>query len=244
MSKIVIFSLMLMWCTILIAQPCTPNPGLPNGIFPSTLAEAELNVPYQQVIQFKSPRDTTAYVPDLGISLDIEIDSIRILDVLGLPPGMVYACHNNSCMINGGEAGCLLISGTCVEPGGYPLRVIIKTRAKAILGVTKIPQDQIDTNTRYGIMVNWATGLMDIVENGPIKIYPNPTTDFLILESGMNAPLTSITITDILGKEVLSQSYSNDDYKQQVSVAQLKNGIYSVYIKAGDEVYTKRFLKE
>lgn len=244
MSKIVIFGLMLMWSSFLIAQPCTPNQNMPNGIFPAQLEDADLNIMYQQVIQFKSPRDTTAYVPQLGSSLPVEIDSIRIMDVLGLPPGMTYACHNNSCIIEGGSVGCLLISGTCATPGGYPLQVIIKTSAKAVLGPTKIPQTQIDTNTRFGVFVNWATGLMDIVENAPLKVYPNPTTDVLILETGLSDPLMSVTITDVLGKEVLSQQYSKDIYKQQIMVKEFDHGVYIVSVQAGDHVYTKRFLKE
>lgn len=245
MSKIVIFSLMLMWCSFLIAQPCIPDQSITNaGIFPAKLSDADLNVSYNQVIQFKAPKDTTAYVAQLGITLPIEIDSIRVLDVLGLPPGMGYACNNNSCMINGGDVGCLLISGTCSTPGGYPLRVIVKTSAKAIIGATKIPQTQIDTNTRYGIFVNWATGLMDIVENDLLKVYPNPSTDFLIIESGLNNSLGSISITSIIGKEVLTLQFDKGIYKQQIAVNQLAYGVYSINIQAGDRVYTKRFLKE
>jgi hypothetical protein len=245
MSKIVIFSLMLTLSSFLMAQPCTPDQHLPAaGIFPKKLEDAHVNIMYQQVIQFKAPRDTTAYVPQLNTTLPVEVDSIRILKVIGLPEGMSYECHNAGCIINGGEVGCLLISGTCATPGGYPLQVIIKTSAKAILGVTKIPQTQIDTNTRYGIFVSWPTGIIQVVENDDIRIYPNPASNSLTIHHGMYQQLASVRVYDMFGKKTLDQTLDNDNSTQTFDITGLPKGIYSIEICAGEKSLTKRFVKE
>lgn len=245
MSKLVLFSLMFAWATFLVAQPCTPNQNLPGaGIFPAKLDDANVNVQYEQVIQFKAPRDTSAYVPQLGTTLPVEVDSIRVMDVLGLPPGMSYACHNASCMVDGGEVGCLLISGTCSVPGGYPLQVIIKTSAKAIIGATKIPQSQIDTNTRYGVFVNWPTGIAQVIENAHINIYPNPAGNQLTIEGGVNSPLVSCTLYDMMGKKITTHSLSNDRYTHSIDITGLDKGMYMIEVNTQEQTFTKRFMKE
>jgi hypothetical protein len=245
MSKIVIFSLMLTWCSFLMAQPCTPDQSIQNaGIFPAKLDDAHLNVAYSQVIQFKAPLDTTAYVPQLGSTLPVTVDSIRILDVLGLPPAMSYECHNASCMVNGGKIGCLLISGTCNTPGGYPLRVIIKTSARAFINNIPIPQTKIDTNTRYGVFVNWPTGIAQVTENDQVAVYPNPAADYLSINGGVNSRLLSVTLYNLLGKKIHSQDLQADRYTHQIDISYLEKGMYSVEVNTQDGIMVKKFLKE
>jgi hypothetical protein len=242
MSKILLFTLMFGLSLYSFAQ-CTPDLTIKrSGTFPDKLQDADLNVAYSQVVQFKSPSDTTVFVPQLNTTLPVEIDSMRVMEVIGLPPGMSYACHNNTCMINGGGVGCIIISGTCATPGGYPIKIIVKTSAKAILGVTKIPQTQIDTNEHYGVFVNWPTGLAQVIANNSINVFPNPAKNVLMIEGDFSGNQSAVSIYDALGKKVFTQELSAHNYTNKVDIKNLENGLYWVEIKSGQTNFTKRLL--
>ena len=70
-----------------------------------------------------------------------------------------------------------------------------------------------------------------------ISIYPNPATSQLTIQS-TNEPITSLTISNLLGQVVYSQSYNAEQVK--VDVAALQNGVYFIKIN-GSEV--RKFMK-
>ncbi|HKR05625.1 MAG TPA: T9SS type A sorting domain-containing protein [Bacteroidia bacterium] len=76
-----------------------------------------------------------------------------------------------------------------------------------------------------------------------IEIYPNPVTDYLKI----NYPLAGkekagIKITDVLGKEIYCNQFSNSKF--QIPTSNFKNGIYFIEINDGKNIYRKKFLKE
>lgn len=70
------------------------------------------------------------------------------------------------------------------------------------------------------------------------KIYPNPASDFITIESN-NLKVSAIAIYDILGKQVLSQKELTDN---QLDVSNLKNGIYFLNISANGNSITKKVI--
>ncbi len=78
----------------------------------------------------------------------------------------------------------------------------------------------------------------NVLLNAPqIKIHPNPTTNLLTIAA--TNPVTSLTLTNLLGQTVYSQEYNSD--KIQIDVSGLSPGIYLIKIN-GTEV--RRFVKE
>ena len=69
-----------------------------------------------------------------------------------------------------------------------------------------------------------------------LKLYPNPTNDYLYIEGNDN-PLT-ISIYSVLGKKVISAE--NID---KIDVKGLSNGIYIIRIKEGLKEVMKKFIK-
>lgn len=70
------------------------------------------------------------------------------------------------------------------------------------------------------------------------KVYPNPVKDVLNIQTN-NIDITSVTIYDILGKQILSSNNTNS-----VDVSNLKNGMYLVKITANNTSITKKIIKE
>ena len=71
-----------------------------------------------------------------------------------------------------------------------------------------------------------------------VKIYPNPTSKMLHIESGVN--LRSV-ITDLAGKTILDNTNAKD-----IDVSELANGIYMIvlYNEAGERVSIDKLVKE
>jgi hypothetical protein len=247
LTKILFFAIPLLVCINVIAQPCTPDVNLPytQGTFPESIPEANRNVAYSQVIQFKAPLDTNIFYRPLNTTVAVKIDSLRITDVLGLPPGMTYKCHNNACMVNGGQVGCIVLEGIPTQAGGYPLLVLTRTsgKLKGTPPFPDIPQVQNDTNTRYNLFVNWPTGIVQIVEAGSIQVYPNPAQSYVTVEGDFSGETQAVlAVYDIAGKSVKQIPLSKNTYKQDIAIADLPAGLYSFTIQSELGLISKRIL--
>lgn len=103
------------------------------------------------------------------------------------------------------------------------------------------------TNTSQ-IFVNeyWPDGIDEtrIVEN--LSLYPNPVKDKLAIELKLNtAQKVSLSLTDVLGKEVKTSSLgSGSQFNSSVDLGDLKNGVYFLQVQVGDGRLTKRLVKE
>ena len=72
------------------------------------------------------------------------------------------------------------------------------------------------------------------------KIYPNPASDFIQIESN-NLQISSVGIYSVLGKEVISQKTLTNN---RVDVSNLSNGIYFMKINAEGGSVTKKVVIE
>lgn len=92
-----------------------------------------------------------------------------------------------------------------------------------------------------------ALGITDnAVANTKVSVYPNPASDlvYVSLSSGA-AEKTTIVITDVLGKVVISQNTNlvNGDNNVEVNVSALNSGVYFITSNSGSDKVTKRFIK-
>ncbi len=129
------------------------------GAWPDTIQNfpaADVGVYYEEDLNFKVPSDGGDVDPTFtGVS----IDSFQVVDVVGLPACLTYACNQSSCSWLGGEVGCAQISGTCNTSGSYD--VTIETLGwTTVIGALSVPYDFAG----YRIDVNGSTGLMEVKE--------------------------------------------------------------------------------
>ncbi|MFC6877460.1 T9SS type A sorting domain-containing protein [Flavobacterium myungsuense] len=73
-----------------------------------------------------------------------------------------------------------------------------------------------------------------------IKVYPNPTKDFLNIQNIANNKIDKVIISDIIGKTVL-KCYEN---AKQINVQDLSKGIYLIEAFSGKVKFTSKFVKE
>ena len=91
---------------------------------------------------------------------------------------------------------------------------------------------------------SWYINYMD-VENidNKLKIYPNPTTNFInIVFPENNSQKLIIEINDFTGKQVLHFQTQNRD--QQINVSGLNSGLYFLTIISDNNIYKIKFVKK
>ena len=79
----------------------------------------------------------------------------------------------------------------------------------------------------------------------PIKIYPNPASDYIAVELPKNEKVLSLLVFDLSGKTYPLSNIDNA-YKEieMMNVAELASGTYIVRIQTDQQVYTNKFIKQ
>jgi hypothetical protein len=242
------FSIILI-CALSCAQnlyaQCTPDTSLKtSGTMPVALDTAKVGQLYTQIIQYHITRDTNVFVPQLGQNLNARIDTLRILNVVGMPSGFTYSCHNAGCKITGGTTGCAKLTGTPTagQAGIYPLLVIIGIRATAFLGRVPVTQNVVDTNALYSIVVQGSTGEVEMNGIGSPVVYPNPVVDELQFYVPLADESISYRIKDLQGKTIESGTYQETKEVKHLSTQSLSNGLYLLELETGEKFYSKKFV--
>jgi hypothetical protein len=92
--------------------------------------------------------------------------------------------------------------------------------------------DTSECQTISGVGIDETNGV-EVVE-----IYPNPSNGNITSDLGNNTNIVSITVIDINGKTVTSETTSND--MLSLDLTEVENGIYFVQINTSNDVITKK----
>ena len=91
--------------------------------------------------------------------------------------------------------------------------------------------------------IAWYRNLTPLGINENVKetiiIYPNPTNDYLFINSRENF-IQSVEVFDILGRKLL---LIKENFNQ-LNISNLKNGILFVKIETKKRTFTKKIIKE
>jgi hypothetical protein len=227
---IIILSIMLMAEAY---SQCTPDTLYTTpGIYPDSATgflPAIATRQYNMVITAVIPADTIIFPLPL-----LAIDSIGLVEVIGLPDGFQAFPDRPSGYWLGGTSGCLLITGTptSAQIGVHPLLF----KARGFLGGIGIPYDyEIDY---YSIVVldSTAFGIADLRHQQTIslKALPNPFSNFLDISfSTKEAGLFEISIFDAANKLILSEViHANDgENLHRFNAGHLPSGVYFAMIR-------------
>jgi len=228
---------------------CTPDPDLNGtGFTPAFLPFAYTDTPYNQVLSFMAPKDT--FVNINGNNFDVIIDSVQLLQILGIPKNFKYECLER-CVIPGGGKGCALLSGQAdtTQLGGYRISIYLKTYYRLKIASNNPPQSRIDSGNSYTFRIYRTTGLSELLDaNAPvaIKAYPNPAQTHVNFELSA-LPHNSkgvVKIYDLLGRALTEIPFTNN-HMQALEVAAYKNGLYKCVIETDTgERYFTQFIKQ
>lgn len=229
----------LLICTSFVRSAwaqCTPDTTMQVGtIQPEVIKFAYANTVYQEVLYYKAPRDTTTKTA-FG-DLPVRIDSMEVTGVQGLPAGISYVCNTANCRFNGGNAGCLTVSGTPLTTGVYPLKVYITTYA-TITGTFEFPATQTDSNERYTLYVFGSVGMSDVSLDKLVEVYPNPAEKELTIQH-VTGETIEATLTDVSGQKVLVQQVST---QAVIDVSYLAKGLYFLTLRDKERTHTRKVM--
>lgn len=222
---------------------CTPdNTITETGMYPRNLPDAKAGLAYSEVIQFKFPKDTLN--PFTGER--INIDSVHITKVEGMPAGFAYKCNkNNRCSYMGGENGCVVITGNPTASMIKHYTVKVSANAYVKFGATSVPVAFSDT---VSLNVIGASGFYS-AKKSAVNVFevkqnqPNPFSRSTIIEYySPNTQPANFKVFDILGHVVYSKELNAVAGENKITFDRngLKNGIYFYSVQMGNKLITKK----
>jgi len=87
-------------------------------------------------------------------------------------------------------------------------------------------------------------GIRDL-ESSSFNIYPNPANNFLSIQLSQLLDIASLTITDILGQELILQDFDTRNVSKEfkIDLSSIPTGIYFVVVESGTQQIVKKFVK-
>jgi len=120
-------------------------------------------------------------------------------------------------------------TGTLALPDNIMMQLVVELRSNS--GSEAVFIDNIIIEGESTLAVN------DEVNN-PFSIYPNPTNQkFISIDSSLDGDKT-IVLFDILGKEVLNTTISNN----KLNISSFLSGVYFIKINQGDKSSTQKLI--
>ncbi|MCW5906893.1 MAG: T9SS type A sorting domain-containing protein [Chitinophagales bacterium] len=242
---------------------CTINPSAQTtpGVNPTAdqLPCVIVGQPYDQTLQGKiqDSHDTTLVIAGFSINAHIQVDSIRLDSIAGLPAGITWSKNPN--VLLGGGNGCVQFTGTSnAAPGNYPLEAF----GTVWMRIQVQQPIQIDTPYTYNGSMNrfspfgdyyldvinsgavcHATGINDFNAdlNAALSVFPNPNNGMfnVVLNSGSRVNGT-LAVVDMTGRVVFNQALDVIGlHNTAVDLTNLPKGLYTLQLKTAEGFASK-----
>lgn len=159
-------------------------------------------------------------------------DAAQVLTVAGNGTTFIVESGGNITLVAGNKIS--MLDGTKVYSGGY-LHGYITTNG-TFCGSMLAPMVATTENSEL-------TKIVEATKNHLIKVYPNPTTDIVIVElidAGLEA---NVTVYSMVGGKLLQRELKGDN-KFQFSLAGRPVGIYLVRVQAGEQSEIAKVVKK
>ncbi len=237
MKKFLLFAAVLSLAAYVNGQSCTPNTSITtSGTYPDSLPMGTAGSYYEEVIQFRIPADTNA---DLnGTPVYAVIDSIKVLEVIGMPDGLNYLCNPSSCALPGGETSCGVIYGNIdgAADGYYPFTIPVKIYAR--IGGT-FPYQLPDTIYSISMYVDQPSGAT-LIQNAAIRAYPNPANGHITLALPFSAGTSVLQVYTQQG-QLIECPYATAENRMELDTRHLSPGLYYAVVTHANRQYRLHF---
>ena len=270
MKKILFFTIAIITSFTLLAQnkPCVPDVSLQDstfGLWPDTiqnLAIAQVDTYYEQHIQIKTPATVGEVMGDpyeievFGFPVNIaplSIDSIKLVDVNGLPSVMSTYLSNPDSVFEGNALACVTLFGTPGqnEMNNYDLNLLIDGWISvAGLGTVSLYDQLGDYENIEGYNFIVQSEAVSVEENNDLAFSvsqnsPNPFSYTTSIEFNSDTEGDFLfTVINILGEvqenRVVRANYGSN--KIDMDAATLSSGIYFYTLSNTKELITKKMI--
>ena len=88
------------------------------------------------------------------------------------------------------------------------------------------------------------TGISDLFAENKIRIYPNPASEIITIETIEGASIENLKVVDIRGRMLMNNRISLKAGASVVDISTLKNGLYFLILSDGSEQITSPFVKK
>ena len=270
MKKSLLFTLLFTLCLTVFAQqsPCVPDASLQDstfGLWPDTIQNlpiAQLDTYYEEHIQIKTPNTVGEVMGDpyeidiLGFPVNIaplEIDSIKLVGVNGLPSVMSTYLSNPDSVFMGNDIACVTLFGTPGnnELGTHDISLIIDGWINvSVIGTVSLYDQLGDYETIDGYRLVVQSEMVSIDENNNLSFSvsqnsPNPFSSKTNIEfNSINEGEYLFYIVNLLG-EVQDHRIVNANYginKINIDASALSSGIYFYTLSNAQEMITKKMI--
>jgi hypothetical protein len=122
--------------------------------------------------------------------------------------------------------------------------ILIKAKVASTVYLKVAPYFAGETGT-YLLDINAirtsTSGIGDADISGAVNVYPNPATDILFVEQiNGQAPISSIRLSDMAGKQVWFEQVSGPSGIHTIPVSKLEKGVYMIQLNSGKEMVTRK----
>ena len=270
MKKILFLTTAIILSLSVFAQqnPCVPDASLQDstfGLWPDTIQNlpiAQPDIYYEEHIQIKTPATVgevmgDPYFIDVGfLPIDIaplEIDSIKLVGVNGLPSVMSTYLSNSDSVFMGNDIACVTLFGTpgVDELGTHDISLIIDGWINiALIGTVSLYDQLGDYETIDGYKLVVQSELVSIYDNKDLSFSvsqnsPNPFTNKTSIE--FNSTIEEdflFTVINILGEvqqnRVVRANYGSNTIN--VDATALSSGIYFYTLSSANGMITKKMI--
>lgn len=220
---------------------------------------ATRGIPYDETLQMYIPSSVNLqdYVPSLPIAFNLNIDSVVLNNITGLPTGLSWSSNPNTNVFYGGTNLCGKTQGTTNDPAGvYPIVFdgLIYVSGQAFPGF-------FDGDTSFTIQqllqANQGQPTFDlrVIEQGEqcqfgpvsvrnfnadlnamIGIMPNPSNGiFTVKIDAANRVNGEMVITDVTGKQVYTQAIDVlGNFATTINLRDLPAGLYTLQVRTAN----------
>jgi len=158
-------------------------------------------------------------------------DAQQILTVAG--NGTTFLVENNGSVTLVAGLKISMLNGTKVNSGGFLHGRI--TTTSDFCGSMLNPLVASNDNKE-------ALGVETIIKSQFIKVYPNPTTDLVVVELIDGGSTANVTVYSMKGGKLL-QKTMNGESKLQFSLSGKPVGIYMVHVQSGERSEIAKVVK-
>ena len=246
MKNLIILLFLILTTGIAQAQ-CVPDIIYADstfGVWPTpqtNFASGEVGVPYDEVVNFKVPRDAGDVDPAAAGNY---IDSIVLSSITNIPPGLSFACDNPTCSWNYDSLDCASISGVQTANGTYQISLDATIWTQIFFTPFPIPY------SFDGYVINIGNTGINIInlDEAVLELQnaiPNPSNETTKIQFISNDSETiSFEIINLLGETIsfskmTSQRGVNDIH---LNTSEFSEGIYIYSISNGRIKSSKRLV--